>query len=182
MPILVRHTTPDIPSGICYGQSDIQVTNSFEQEAKAISQQLPTQINKLYYSPLLRCKHLALFIQEHHEVDSYEAVPQLMEMHFGDWEMVGWNDIEKEALDGWMHDFVYKQVPSGESFATMHQRVIAWWQKMLPYLDDNSVIITHAGPIRSILSFTHNTLLTKAFELYKVPYGMVKRVTPTEIT
>ena len=31
---LIRHTTPDIETGICYGQTDLDVSDSFEKEKK----------------------------------------------------------------------------------------------------------------------------------------------------
>jgi len=29
---LIRHTTPDVAKGICYGQTDLDVANTFEEE------------------------------------------------------------------------------------------------------------------------------------------------------
>ncbi|MBQ1753914.1 MAG: hypothetical protein II002_03155 [Bacteroidales bacterium] len=31
--ILLRHTTPDVPVGTCYGQTDVPLKASFEEEA-----------------------------------------------------------------------------------------------------------------------------------------------------
>ena len=31
--ILIRHTTPDVPTGTCYGQSDVPLKETFEEEA-----------------------------------------------------------------------------------------------------------------------------------------------------
>lgn len=38
--ILIRHTSVDVPPGTCYGQSDVPLRDTFEQEAEAASQHL----------------------------------------------------------------------------------------------------------------------------------------------
>ena len=35
--IFIRHTSVDVPRGVCYGQSDVPLRNSFEQEATIAS-------------------------------------------------------------------------------------------------------------------------------------------------
>ena len=38
---LVRHTTPKIDKGICYGQSDLELADSYPEEFKAILDVVP---------------------------------------------------------------------------------------------------------------------------------------------
>ena len=38
---LIRHTTPAVEAGTCYGQADLDVIETFEQEASIIKQYLP---------------------------------------------------------------------------------------------------------------------------------------------
>ena len=35
--IFIRHTSVDVPLGVCYGQTDVPLRNSFEQEAAVTS-------------------------------------------------------------------------------------------------------------------------------------------------
>lgn len=35
--IFIRHTSVDVPPGVCYGQTDVPLRNSFEQEAAVTS-------------------------------------------------------------------------------------------------------------------------------------------------
>jgi alpha-ribazole phosphatase len=56
---LIRHTTPAVARGICYGQTDLEVTGSFHEEAEVIRQHLPADIGPVYSSPLNRCTLLA---------------------------------------------------------------------------------------------------------------------------
>ena len=39
---LIRHTTPLIEKGICYGQTDLDITESFEEEVSMIHPHLPS--------------------------------------------------------------------------------------------------------------------------------------------
>jgi alpha-ribazole phosphatase len=41
---LIRHTTPAVAKGICYGQTDLDITESFVEEAEAIRGHLPSGI------------------------------------------------------------------------------------------------------------------------------------------
>ena len=57
---LIRHTSVDVPKGICYGQTDVPLKDSFEQEAALTAEQLKDQrFDKVYTSPLSRCARLA---------------------------------------------------------------------------------------------------------------------------
>ena len=52
-------TTPAVDKGICYGQTDLDVTESFFEEAEMILRALPPGIVAVYSSPLQRCTRLA---------------------------------------------------------------------------------------------------------------------------
>ena len=56
---LIRHTTPLVAKGVCYGQSDLDVTETFIPEADIIKAHLPSNIQQVYSSPLQRCTKLA---------------------------------------------------------------------------------------------------------------------------
>ena len=61
--VLVRHTSVDVPKGTCYGQTDVPVRDTFEQEAectrRSLEQYLP--FDKVYSSPLTRARKLAAY-------------------------------------------------------------------------------------------------------------------------
>ncbi len=175
MPILLRHTTPDIAKGICYGQADLDITDSFEQEAEEILTLISEKPDIIYSSPLMRCKKLAIRIAEAYEIEEIHYEEALREMDFGEWEMKKWNDIPQQTLKPWMEDFVNIPVPSGESFVILHQRVQDWWQNKMP-LPETALIVSHAGPIRSILSSIKNTPLNQAFSLYPMNYGWLGKI------
>jgi len=82
--ILIRHTTPNIEKGVCYGQSDIDVTDTFLEEIKPILNNISLNDKTVAYytSPLKRCKILAELLSETIIVDD-----RLKELDFGDWEI-----------------------------------------------------------------------------------------------
>ncbi|MGD1889384.1 MAG: alpha-ribazole phosphatase [Cyclobacteriaceae bacterium] len=166
---LVRHTTPAISKEICYGQSDIPLAATFTEESQRVLEKLPASVDMVYTSPLSRCLQLAQRIPH----QALEQVSQLKEMNFGDWELRPWSEIPKQELDPWMNDFVNYQVPNGESMEMLADRVARWYENLMTTPLDKVVVVTHAGPIRIILSKVHGTALEEAFKLYPVDYGEV---------
>ena len=168
---LIRHTTPAIAAGICYGQADIEVAESFEEEAKLIRQQVPSEII-CYSSPLKRCRQLANYIYPNINI---ELTDELKEMHFGEWELQPWDQIPGEPLDVWMKDFVNVRVPGGENYLDLYNRTISFFQHIV-IKNQSAAIFTHSGNIRSILSYVNNVPLEESFSKFKIGYGEVVRV------
>ena len=115
---LVRHTKPLIDIGVCYGQSDIPLADTFAQELRQVKTKLPQTFDSVYSSPLLRCTNLAKTFGQNVILKS-----ELMEMNFGDWEMKKWDEIPENQLNPWMNNFVKTKVPGGESFEELINRV-----------------------------------------------------------
>jgi alpha-ribazole phosphatase len=170
---LIRHTTPLIEKGICYGQSDIDVTDSFEEEASLIRKALPeAAMQAVFTSPLVRCQKLAahLFPEQHIALE-----PALMEIHCGEWEGLHWDAIPKEVIDPWMKDFVNVCIPGGESYIQMHGRVTECFTRIAAS-PRPVAIVTHGGVIRSILAHLTGTPLVDSFGAFGISYGCVIRV------
>lgn len=168
---LIRHTTPAIEKGIIYGQTDIDVTPDFEKEATAIQQNIPTDTDAVYSSPLQRCTKLAQFLFNKDVIED----SRLQELNFGDWEGLMWGDVEEKQLNNWMENFVTTAPPNGESMADMLKRVQGFWTELLKLNHSKVVVITHAGVIRLISSIIMDTGLKDIFDL-KIEYGDVFKV------
>jgi len=173
---LVRHTTPDILPGICYGQTDIEVAGTYAQEVEAVVAKLSaTSPAALYSSPLKRCSQLAVEIAGLTNCNVTHD-PRLMELHFGDWEQVPWNDIPRGLVDVWADDHVMQAPPAGESFHTLSLRVQEFFQEMRAHHEgDDVVAFTHAGVIRAMLSHALNLPLVHSFRL-QIDYGSVTKI------
>ena len=172
---LVRHTETVCEKGICYGQSDVGIREPYSAVFETILKQLP-QDAVLYSSPLQRCIILAKHISENTKIDSIIEDSRLMEMHFGDWELQKWDAIPQEVLNPWMEDFVTVNVPNGESFVDLDNRIRVFLNDELAKNHAKPIIIVaHSGVIRSILCKINNTPLQEAFKT-RLDYGVVIKV------
>ncbi|PKV51848.1 alpha-ribazole phosphatase [Aquimarina sp. MAR_2010_214] len=165
---LVRHTTPNIEKGICYGQSDIGITDTFTAEVEKIHQCIPIhEITTIYSSPLQRCKLLAKTFKKEIIYDN-----RLKELNFGDWELQPWDAIHSSEIDPWMNDFVNIQVPNGESYITLQERILDFYTSLNHISEEKIVIISHAGPMRALLANLQKIDLKDSFCI-KIAYGEV---------
>lgn len=167
----IRHTKVDVPLGICYGQSDVGLADSYPEEMKLASLQLKgLKFDQIYSSPLNRCKTLAedLFPNENLFFDD-----RLKELNFGDWEMKHWDEISKtEEAKQWFENFVNLRSPNGESFIDQVKRA----SEFLTDLEDEEyssvILVVHGGIIRAINCLLNDIEPIDAFKT-KVDYGEI---------
>lgn len=174
---LIRHTEPLIDKGTCYGQWDLDTTQSFFSEATIIQQYLPADISAVYSSPLLRCKKLAEHLFPVHAIRLQD---DLKEIDCGKWELKLWNDIPKDEIDPWMSDQVNVRIPGGESYQNVLDRVVNCLDGIISDSSGatNVVIVAHGGVIRSILSYITGTPLLDSFQAFPLHYGCVIKIVP----
>lgn len=173
---LIRHTTPAVEKGICYGQTDLDVTDSFASEADSIRPWLPARMGAVYSSPLQRCRKLAENLFPDHIPTLHN---DLMELNCGNWEMQPWNEIPKAEMQPWLKDFVNVVVPEGESYALMHERVIKRFNEISQQATP-AVIVAHGGVLRSILAHITGTPIKESFDLFTCHYGCVIKLSREE--
>lgn len=174
---LIRHTTPLVEKGICYGNTDLQLSEKFEDELKEIKNILPDFTDvPTYSSPLFRCHHLAKHLQNNHSLIMLKD--ELKEMNFGDWEMKKWSEIDEETLNEWMKNFIEKQTPNGESYEIVKNRVTHFWNQIIEKNDEKIAIVTHFGVIQSILCIVFEMPPAKAFR-FELDYSAVIRIKKT---
>lgn len=172
----MRHTTPSVSKSICYGQTDMDLVDTFEVEREAVLSKIwalksAEKQAVIYSSPLMRCGKLAHFLgAQLNAIVHSEA--RLKELNFGAWENRAWNDLPQDDLMLWMNDFVTAHPPEGESFEELNERVFAFL-KSLQVLDNQCVIlVTHAGVMRALMAHAQGLPLAKAFDI-KLEYGAV---------
>ncbi|WP_194768826.1 alpha-ribazole phosphatase [Tamlana sp. I1] len=166
---LIRHTTPEVEKGICYGQSDLDLVENHLEEFKNIALKIPKKTDFIVYSsPLKRCALLAKTFNELVVFDD-----RLKELHFGDWELKPWNDISEKELNPWMKDFVNTAVPNGESYTQLASRVHIFFETIRASKEKKDlIIVSHAGPIRAFLAQMLDIPLKDSFKI-KINYGDV---------
>ncbi len=145
---LVRHATPLIEPGVCYGALDVPADPAAtERTAQALAQVLPQGI-VVASSVLQRCELLAQVLHGLRPDLAYKPEPRLVEMNFGQWEGQPWDAIGQSALQAWTDDFAHYRAGGGESVHAFMQRVAAVWDETRDQTQD-VVWITHAGVIRA---------------------------------
>jgi alpha-ribazole phosphatase len=169
---LIRHTQTAADPGLCYGQSDIALADSFADEMAKLHDKLPEfgENCKVYSSPLTRCMQLAETFS-----DTVNTDLRLQELDFGDWEGQRFDDIDAHLLQQWMDDFVTVAPPNGENFEDLYQRADNFWQDLLAVNAEQVLVITHAGVIRALLARALNLPLANSFQL-RIDPGSVHKL------
>ena len=168
---LIRHTTPDIVKGTCYGQIDIGTTNTFAWEAECIKKHLPPHIQQVYSSPLRRCRQLAEHLFPHRQIRFDD---RLKEINCGHWEGQLWDEIDRAHLHHWMSDHLNRCMPGGESYRQLYLRVCHFFERL--HLRQPVAIVSHGGVIRSLLAHINNIALHDSFGAFAIRYGCVIKI------
>lgn len=124
---LQRHAQPLVAPGVCYGRSDVAADDKATEAAAqqllgAWQAELPIP-PRLWHSPLQRCEQLARSIQALAPGSQLHAAPALVEMDFGTWEGLRWDDVPRAEVNAWTHDFWHYAPGGGESLGAMMARV-----------------------------------------------------------
>ncbi len=168
----IRHTSVKVDPGICYGQTDVSVSDSFENEKQKSAQELNgITFDKIYSSPLFRCRLLAenLFQEETIVYDD-----RLKELNFGEWEMKSWDDIYTDSKGKiWMDNYQTLPAPGGESYPEMIKRIQEFVEDMKLEKSVQVALVAHAGVIRILKSLIDNVSIAYLFEHFKPGYGSV---------
>lgn len=139
---LIRHPRPDVPAGVCYGQSDVGLAESAAEVAARLRAHLPDTF-ALHSSPLQRARRLAS------ELGTPTLDARLKEVSFGAWEGRTFEAIG-DAIDEWSKDPMNFRPPDGETPLEMAARVREWMTDALDPAHEAHVIVAHGGPLRVI--------------------------------
>lgn len=143
----VRHTSVDVPKGVCYGQSDVPLKETFLQEAESVKGRLNvllpdmSLLDAVYTSPLSRCTKLADFCGFSDAIRE----PRIMEINFGEWEMQDYNSIQDPRLQEWYEDYLHVRATGGESFEDQFNRVAAFLQQLKDSDKGKVLCFCHGG-------------------------------------
>jgi len=155
---LIRHPKPAVAQGICYGHSDIPLAEGWRENLDGLLQQLPVP-QRVYTSPLLRCRELAGLLAKEPVVDA-----DLMELNFGLWEGQPWDQLPEDELRIWSEDVMNIAPPCGETGKDLALRSGRFMDK-LKKAGEDAIIVTHTGWIRTLLSQLLQSPIELAFAL-----------------
>lgn len=143
--ILIRHTAVDVPSGTCYGQTDVPLRSTFPEEARAVREGLANHLpfDAVYTSPLSRCTRLATYCG----YPDARRDARLLEMNFGAWEMQRYDEIRDPHLEEWYADYLHQPATDGESFEEQLKRVSSFLDELRKQAYRRVAVFTHGGVI-----------------------------------
>jgi alpha-ribazole phosphatase len=169
---LIRHTRTATETGLCYGRTDVALSPDFKDDLTVLQQKLPalTEGCAVFSSPLTRCMQLAETLSSNVTPDD-----RLLELNFGRWEGLRFDEIDPDLLSRWTGNFVEIAPPEGESFTDLCERVDSFWQELLSQPHEQVLIVTHAGAIRALLARVLNLPPANAFQL-RVDPGSVHKL------
>jgi len=147
---LVRHPAAAISPGRCYGRLDLPLADpaSITPIVHALA---PLRGASIHTSPLARCRLLAEALAADWSQPPPTKDPRLLELDFGGWEGLPWDDIPRAELDRWAADLFGFAAPGGETGAALVARVTAFWHSLTD-LPGAHVVITHGGPLKVLMA------------------------------
>lgn len=177
---LVRHGAAQGAAGRAIGHSDppLSPRGRLAVERLAATWQGPPP-DRVLTSPLARAAATASLLALSWGVAPARLEPLLAEMSFGAWDGLRWDEVhaaDGERFAAWAERWWQAAAPDGEGFADLARRVGEWWDAWREEAVDraplgeaaaeagaagregpagpqrSTVVVTHAGPIRALLT------------------------------
>ena len=144
--VLIRHTAPAVAKGVCYGQADVPLAESAEQDIRSALAPVPA-VDFVYSSPAQRCQRLASALAQRDGCPLMLA-PELLELSFGEWEQLPWAQIPREHSDPWAADTWNLAPPGGETEQALWTRVANWFRAAASSPASRCAVVAHGGSLR----------------------------------
>ena len=151
---LVRHPPVAIAAGRCYGRLDLPLADPADIPP-ILADVAPLRGAMIHTSPLARCRRVAEALAAAWRQATPMPDPRLLEMDFGAWEGLAWDDIPRADLDRWAADLTGFAPPGGETGAALVARVTAFWQSVTVQ-PGSHVIVTHGGPLKVLMALAED--------------------------
>ena len=162
------------------GYTDIDVTEVGNLQLEKLAERLRlTAISAIYSSDLQRSVKGAQIVARHHDVPLYH-LPELREMHFGDWEGLTLEEIRTrfpDELERRKKELIDFQPPgNGESIKHLYDRIIPCFKNILEEQNGNDFLIVGHGVVnRVILCHSLGLDLSRMFNIQQ-NYGCLNIV------
>jgi alpha-ribazole phosphatase len=170
---LVRHTSVDVPSGYVYGQTDVPLRETFEEEAKEVKATLDQfTFDAVWSSPLSRCTRLAKYCGYQDAI----LEDRIKEINFGDWEMKTWDEVNEDPhSEDWFENWLNTPTPNGESSSDQYERVSQFLDEVRASGHERVCIFAHGGVLACSLVYIGQYNIQEAFKNIP-PYGEIIRL------
>lgn len=153
---LIRHgLTEANMNGQYIGSTDIELSNEGVNRLNSLKSNFSyPKADKIYSSPLIRCKDTAKILYPENEIFIEKA---FSECDFGEWEGKSATDLKNnEDFIKWLNKSDDVTPKGGESLKEFTDRVLIAFEKFVELVVKNdyknTVIVTHGGVIMTILA------------------------------
>ncbi len=173
---LIRHGEP--VGGHRYrGQTDDPLSDKgWRQMWSAVGEDPPWQ--SIVTSPLLRCSAFAQALAERHDI-AISQQPAFKEVRFGIWEGRTAAELDAEdpgVVDRFYHDPVRQRPQGAEPLDGFVERVVTAWEALIHEdTEAHTLLVAHAGVIRSVATHILRTPLSHLYRL-SVPHAGITRI------
>jgi len=142
---LIRHPAMEIAPGVCYGRMDLALSEAGMAAVPEIADAISGfGAACVWTSPSQRCAVVAEAVARGAEI---RRDARLLELDFGEWEGVPWDDVPRVALDAWAASPAEFVAPGGESVAALVTRVTEVCAAIRQDGRD-CVVVTHGGVLK----------------------------------
>jgi len=152
--VFIRHAATDMAGTFC-GHSDPPVNAIGRRQIETMIESLSGERwDAIYSSDLRRAVTTAEALAK---TSALEVImtPHLREIHFGEWEGLTWEEIERRDpayAHRWLESFPAVAAPAGESFQAFEDRVLKEVDQLIQLAADRRIaVVTHGGVMRVIL-------------------------------
>ena len=165
--LVARHPRPRIASRICYGRTDVPLAEPPELGAATLIAAASDPIERIVRSPLGRALLVAQAAAPAH------TPPRRPELGGGAWDNHPGSAIPRPETAAGAADPLRYRPGGGESVDTVLRRVRRAWTGIASS-EANTLVLTHAGPIRCLLHIGRGIPILDAIQA-SIAYGEVLR-------
>ena len=175
--VLVRHAeTEERARGLCVGRLDVPLGKRGRGQAERLATELAdSPLAAVYTSPLSRARETAGPLGAVNGVEPV-AVPELVELDFGELEGMPFERIEDEQpalYRAWMEAPDEIRFPGGESLADLQARVRPAVRALRARHEGQAIaLVAHAGVLRVVLADALGMDGAAVFRLDQSPCGV----------
>ena len=112
------------------------------------------KIDRIFSSPLERCRQTAAPLAEHLKLD-VGILPSVLEIDYGDWTGRPVSELKSDPIwQRWVSFRTNTRVPGGETMLEIQNRMVAEVQRLQQnYPNQTLALFSHGDPIRSVVCF-----------------------------
>ena len=145
--VVWRHPRPIGAAGRCIGRTDLRVD---PRRVKRLARRILMHARRhsmpreVWTSPLARCACVGRCLKRFGFI--HHTSTDLLELDFGAWDGLSWDDVGREALQAWEQDFLHHAPGGGESLAQLSLRVERF---VAAHARSTCLVVGHGGWINA---------------------------------